>query len=423
MANVMIGETEVTGDLDVSGTVTAAQLVGGGAGITGLSVTTASDATFRIQDNGDATKQIAFQASDIGTGTTRTITMPNTDVNLGDIATNNAKVSNATHTGQVTGSTVLTIASGAVGISKLSATGTPDATTFLRGDNTWATPAGAGDMSLAGTQTVTGAKTFEDATLILEGSSSGTTTLKTNATAGTTTATFQAATGTVAYTADIPTDTDDLSEGTTNKYMTAAEKTKVGYINVTQAVNLDAMETDIATLLGGPTLGEFSDTAFAIVDDGDNTKRGLFQASGITTATDRTYTLPDASGTMALTSDITVTASSTTTFTNKRTTRRTGTTTSHATPTINTDNVDLYIITAQAADITSMTTNLSGTPNTGDELWIWITGTAARAITWGASFASGPGTLPTTTVTTKQLWTHFIYDGSIWRCVATGSNP
>ncbi len=57
-----------------------------------------------------------------------------------EMAANNAKVTNATHTGDVTGSTALTIANGAVDIANLSATGTADASTFLRGDNTWATP-------------------------------------------------------------------------------------------------------------------------------------------------------------------------------------------------------------------------------------------------------------------------------------------
>jgi hypothetical protein len=44
-----------------------------------------SDSAFRIQDNGDATKQIAFEASSVLTGTTKTITMPNANVDLGNI--------------------------------------------------------------------------------------------------------------------------------------------------------------------------------------------------------------------------------------------------------------------------------------------------------------------------------------------------
>lgn len=49
-----------------------------------------------------------------------------------------------------TGSVVATIANGAVDIAMLSATGTPSATTFLRGDNTWATPSGGGGGSGGG---------------------------------------------------------------------------------------------------------------------------------------------------------------------------------------------------------------------------------------------------------------------------------
>ena len=48
-----------------------------------------------------------------------------------------AKVTNATHTGDVTGATALTIAVDAVDIAMLSATGTASSSTFLRGDNSW----------------------------------------------------------------------------------------------------------------------------------------------------------------------------------------------------------------------------------------------------------------------------------------------
>ena len=98
---------------------------------------------------------------------------------------------------------------------------------------------------------------------------------------------------------------------------------------------------------------------------------------------------------------------------------RTGTTTSSATPTINTDNVEFYDLTAQTVDITSFTTNLSGTPVKGQKLWIAITGTAARAITWGASFEASTIALPTTTVTTARLDVGFIWNDvtSKWRCI------
>jgi len=109
------------------------------------------------------------------------------------------------------------------------------------------------------------------------------------------------------------------------------------------------------------------------------------------------------------------TASSTTTFTNKRITMRTGTTTSSATPTINTDNVNKYSLTAQTVDITSFTTNLSGTPTEGQSLLICVTGTASRAITWGASFVASSIALPTTTSGTAMLCVQFIYDGAAWR--------
>lgn len=101
---------------------------------------------------------------------------------------------------------------------------------------------------------------------------------------------------------------------------------------------------------------------------------------------------------------------------------RIGTTTSSATPTINTDNVDIYQLTAQAADITSFTTNLSGTPYNGQVLEIQITGTAARAITWGSSFVASTISLPTTTVTTATLsvffqWsTNSSYGSNKWVC-------
>ena len=74
-----------------------------------------------------------------------------------------------------------------IDIADHSATGTPSATTFYRGDNTWSTPAGSGDMVLADIQTVTGKKTFGSAGAVgkfaLAGTTSGSTIVDASATA------------------------------------------------------------------------------------------------------------------------------------------------------------------------------------------------------------------------------------------------
>ena len=116
------------------------------------------------------------------------------------------------------------------------------------------------------------------------------------------------------------------------------------------------------------------------------------------------------------------TIDATQTLTNKRVTPRITTITSDATPTINTDNCDCVTITALAITITSMTTNLSGTPVNFQKLIIRIKddGTA-RGITWGASFEAKGVALPTTTAITGALTVGFIYDSvsAKWGCVAS----
>jgi hypothetical protein len=68
-----------------------------------------ADDTFRISDEGDASKKIAFQASGISAATVRTITMPDADVDLGDIAslqTLSGVAAGATDLGAFTGSVI-----------------------------------------------------------------------------------------------------------------------------------------------------------------------------------------------------------------------------------------------------------------------------------------------------------------------------
>jgi len=169
---------------------------------------------------------------------------------------------------------------------------------------------------------------------------------------------------------------------------------------------------------GAPTGTATPTNVYALwVDDGVVRIDGSIELGA---ATDTTITR-SAAGVIAVEGVVIPSISSTNTLTNKRITPRTGTTTSSATPTINTDNVDFYSLTAQTVDITSFTTNLSGTPTDGQTLWIAITGTAARAIGWGASFEASTVALPTTTVSTNRLDAGFVWNAatSKWRCVAT----
>jgi lipoprotein-anchoring transpeptidase ErfK/SrfK len=116
------------------------------------------------------------------------------------------------------------------------------------------------------------------------------------------------------------------------------------------------------------------------------------------------------------------TKTGTETLTNKRINPRVTTEVSSATPTINTDNSDMHSITALAVAITSMTTNLSGTPVNGQKLIIRFKDNATnRAITWGASFEAKGVDLPTTTTASKVLTVGFLYDTvtSKWGCIAS----
>jgi len=144
-------------------------------------------------------------------------------------------------------------------------------------------------------------------------------------------------------------------------------------------------------------------------------------ATNLVAATGRTSLGLGTAATMTGPSGTIVGTTDTQTLTNKRITPRVSTTASSATPTINTDTTDQFGLTAQAVNITSFTTNLSGTPTDGQKLWIYIVGTAARTITWGASFEASVVALPTTTVTTNRLDVGFVWNAatSKWRCVAT----
>jgi hypothetical protein len=128
-----------------------------------------------------------------------------------------------------------------------------------------------------------------------------------------------------------------------------------------------------------------------------------------------------AAGVIAVEGVVIPSISSTNTLTNKRVTPRVNADTSNsATPTLNTDNYDVSVITGQTNNITSMTTNLSGTPTNGQMLRIALTAASGTpTVTWGASFEDSTVTAPTALSTTR-VDVGFVWNvaTSKWRCIA-----
>jgi len=140
-----------------------------------------------------------------------------------------------------------------------------------------------------------------------------------------------------------------------------------------------------------------------------------FQSAAIAAA--RTITLPLLTG-----NDTMVTAAFTQTLTNKTVTPRILSAASYTTDTgtsLNCDNLDQFIVTAQAGAL--KLNNPTGTPTDGQKLIVAITGTAARALTYDTQFEASTIALPTTTVTTARLNMGFIWraDTSKWVIIAS----
>lgn len=406
-----------SGDIDADGDITANAFIGDGSGLTGVSgsgdVTGPASSTDNAIARFDSTTGKVLQNSGItiADGASGTLSGTNTGdqtISLtGDV------------TGSGTGSFATTIAAGAVDIAMLSATGTPGSGNYLRGDGTWATPAGSGDVSKVGAPADgqigvwTGDGTIEgDASLTFD----------------TTDDTLVvAASGKIGFGAvDILTDSSgtttlnaiDAVDATTESTVETAIDTLANLTSIQgQSVTVSGTTTVSGTNSGDVSLAGTPDY---ITISGQTITRGLVdQAADITGITP---VANGGTGATTLAGASIPTYTSAVTLTNKRITPRVGTTTSSATPSIDTDAYDVYVITALAVDITSMTSGLSGTPTSEQPLRIAITGTAARAITWGASFENGAADLPTTTVTTQRIDIQLVYNAatSKWRCMAAG---
>lgn len=296
------------------------------------------------------------------------------------------------------------------------ATGTPDGTKFLRDDNSW-------QAILTGVSSVfgrTGAVTAQsgDYSAYYLPLSGGTM-------AGPITWTVDPMTATTVFDITKPWSSKSISGNVTWTPSAAGSANTVHVLVITNSdtaahtVTIDNTGTDyVLTVAPGTAYRTLVSNATDWVPTSIDPAAGTVATGSViygrnaTTGADETYTRASI-------------AALTETLTNKRVSARVTSITSSATPTVNTDNCDCVTITALAAAITSMTTNLTGTPSPFDQLEFRIKddGTA-RAITWGASFVSGNATLPTTTVVSKALhvWLEWDSGQSKWVCVGTGSD-
>lgn len=132
-----------------AGAITGTSFTGVGTALTALNASNLGSGTVAAARlpalTGDITMAAGTTATTLAANVVTTAEIAADTIIAADIATG------AVATAEILDGTIATvdIANSAVTIAKLSATGTPSATTFLRGDNTWATPV-AGESLLPG---------------------------------------------------------------------------------------------------------------------------------------------------------------------------------------------------------------------------------------------------------------------------------
>lgn len=131
-----------------AGTVTATTgFAGPGTSLTALNATNLTSGTVAAARmpalTGDITMAAGTTATTLAANSVTTAEIAADTIVAADIATGGVA------TAEILDGTILAadLAADSVTIAKLAATGTPSATTFLRGDNTWATPAAGGGVS------------------------------------------------------------------------------------------------------------------------------------------------------------------------------------------------------------------------------------------------------------------------------------
>ena len=86
---------------------------------------------------------------------------------------------------------------------------------------------------------------------------------------------------------------------------------------------------------------------------------------------------------------------------------------------LNADTLDEFIVTGQTGAL--LINNPSGTPVDGQCLLIAVTGTGARALTYGNQFQASTVALPTTTVSTNRLNMGFVWSAATSKWIILGA--
>lgn len=293
----------------------------------GTGTTTFLDTAFRVQDNVDATKQLAFEASGITTATTRTLTVPDANGTMVlDTATQTltnksivttqltgvlAAAQEPAHTGDVTntaGSLALTIAAGAVTPAKMS----NGAANSFRGNNT-GVAATLIDMTVAQAKALLAISLTSDVSGVLQAAQFPAMTGDVTNTAGSLATTIAAGAVSLSKMANLTASTilgNNTGIAATPLALTGTQVTAM-------LDNFSSTLKGLAPLSGGGTANflradgtwttppgtggsTFLDGVFRVQNTADATKQIALDASGITTATTRTYTAPNLSGTLTL---------------------------------------------------------------------------------------------------------------------------
>lgn len=309
-----------------------------GASLDNTSTVTLKDTNFTLQDNSDTTKQLQFELSGITTATTRTLTVPNATTTLVGIDTTDT-LTNKT----LTSPTITTPTLNATAVATDTTTGLTIATSATQKlgffnttpvvQQTATTDLGTALSNLGLRAAGTAYPITTSGNVAFTGSMRKSITNRTGAvTLTTSNAEYQTADATsAAFTITLPSTTTsgymftikkiDSSanavtvagtiDGVTN-YVLSNQYDSVTVVSTTTSGTWytvkSALSSSVVTLTGTQTLTNktldssntvtFRDDRFTLQDSSDATKQAVFELSGISTATTRTFTVPNASTTL-----------------------------------------------------------------------------------------------------------------------------